>query len=176
MQWRMIFFTTLLASMTIVAGCGSNEAPNGSTIQLDKSAISIKDTVDPYIDEYVMVTVMGPSVGSTSGTSGTPMNGVKVSYESTFAVGQEGNNNTGLLAFIDKNGNICPSPCSDTTDSRGTVRMHIRLCLMTAPGCPFSSISSITGTTSISYGPVYVYVSSGNAAPASIEFNVNNTQ
>ncbi len=165
MKTRIILLSVLITAVAITVSCGSNQAPNGSTITLSTNKIAVKDTIDPYIDEYVRVTVLG--------LNAVPMNGVKVVYDCGLAVGQEGSNNTGVLAILDKNGNICPVPCSDTTDLRGMTTMQVRLCLQTQPGCPFSPLP-FTGTTSyLGYGPVDVFVTSGNAAPASIEFDVN---
>lgn len=165
MRLKKLLFAVFFAGMMIVIGCGSNEAPNGSTITVSTNKFAVKDTVDPYIDELVYVTVLAKS--------GVPINGVKVVYDCGLAVGQQGGNNTGVIALLDKNNNICPVPCSDTTDSRGMTVMHVRMCLQTQPGCPFSPIP-FTGTTGfISYGPVDVFVTSGNATPVSVEFDAN---
>ncbi|MGC8684199.1 MAG: hypothetical protein ACP5T7_00750 [bacterium] len=176
MKVKFLIFTILFVGLITGLGCGENVAPAGSTITANPTSITIKDTVDPYVDEYIYTVVTASQTGS-SGSSGVPMNGIKVTYNGGFAVGQQPNS-TGTFAFLDKNGNICPSPCTLTTDSRGVSVMHVRFC--TTVACqqaaqiplPSTMTAGQAVTASISYTS-NINITSGSASPVAVSVSIN---
>ena len=178
MKVKILLLTAFLTGVVLMFGCGQNVAPAGSTITANPTSITIKDTAVPYVDEYIYTVVTYASGGSSSSSSSAvPMNGIKVTYNAAFAVGQQPNN-TGVFAFLDKNGNICPSPCVLTTDSRGVSVMHVRFCTtiacQQAAQIPLPSVVTAGQalTASISY-TTNINVSSGSATPAVVSVSVN---
>ena len=167
--------TMVVSGLVVIVGCGQNVAPSTATITASPTSITLKDNVDPYVDEFIYTIVSIPGAGSTA--SAIPMNGVKVTYNAGFALGQQANS-TGIFAFINKDGTICQSPCVDTTDSRGISTMRVRLCTTLAcqQAAQIPLPSTLTAgqpvTASISY-TTNINVSSGSAAPAVVTVSVN---
>lgn len=173
MKIRMLLLTMFIAAITTILNCGSNVATSNSTITVNPSTITITDQTDPYVDRYLKTLVTSPG---SSTSSAIPMNDIKVTYNAGGAVGQQFSG-TGYFAFVDSSGNICPSPCQDTTNNEGISTMKVRFC--TTVDCyqvtniqipsalmGLPSASPITLTTTI-------YVSSGSATPASVSVSVN---
>ncbi len=169
MKIKFLLFTLLFVWMAVITGCGENVAPSSAKLSVNPTSVTIKDTVDAYTDQYIYTVLTGPS--------GAPMNGLNVKYEGSFAIGQQANS-VGVFAFLDKNGNICQSPCTLTTDSRGVSIMRVRFC--TTIACqqaaniplPSSFTAGQAPTASISY-TTNIYVSSGSATPAVVTVSIN---
>ncbi|MGB9734895.1 MAG: hypothetical protein ACPL1H_01550 [bacterium] len=169
MKVKFLIFTILFVGLITGLGCGENVAPAGSTITANPTSITIKDTVDPYVDEYIYTVVNSPN--------GVPMNGIKVTYNGEKALGQQPNI-TGTFAFLDKNGNICLSPCTLTTDSRGVSVMRVRFC--TTVACqqaaqiplPSTMTAGQAVTASISYTS-NINITSGSASPVAVSVSIN---
>ena len=167
--------TMVVSGLVFIVGCGQNVAPATATITASPTSITLKDSVDPYVDEFIYTVVTIPGTGSN--TSGIPMNGIKVTYNGGGAIGQQFSS-TGYFAFLNPNGSTCPSPCTLTTDSRGVSIMHVRLCTTIACqqaasiALPFSSTAGLPPTASISY-TANISISSGSAAPAVVSVSVN---
>lgn len=178
MKIKLVIITILFVGLILGLGCGDNIAPAGSSITANPTSITIKDTVDPYVDEYIYTVITAPNVSTSSSSSAAvPMNGIKVTYNAGYAVGQQ-SNNTGVFAFLDKSGNICSSPCTLTTDSRGIAIMHVRFC--TTIACqqaaqiplPTSLTAGQPLTASISYTS-NINITSGSASPVVVSVSVN---
>ena len=167
--------TMVVSGLVVLVGCGQNVAPSTAKITANPASITLKDSVDPYVDEFIYTVVTVPGAGSTA--SAIPMNGVKVTYNAGFALGQQANN-TGLFAFLNPNGSTCLSPCTLTTDSRGVSIMHVRFCTTIACqqaasiALPFTSTAGLPPTASISY-TANINIASGSAAPAVVTVSVN---
>ena len=167
--------TMVVTVLVVIVGCGDNVAPATATITANPASITLKDTVDSYVDEYIYTTLTIP--GSSSSSKAIPLNGIKVTYNAGFAVGQQANS-TGVFAFLNPNGSICQSPCTLTTDVRGVSVMHVRFC--TTIGCqqaaqiplPTTITAGQPVTASISYTS-NINISSGSAAPAVVTVSVN---
>lgn len=164
--------TMVVSGLVVIVGCGQNVAPATATITASPTSITMKDTVDPYVDEYIYTVVSLPGANSTS--SAVPMNGLQVTYNSGgFAIGQQANS-TGLFAFLNENGSICSSPCTLTTDSRGVSIMHVRFC--TTGSCQQAAQiplpSGVTAGEPLTYTS-NINISSGSAAPAVVSVSVN---
>ncbi|MCL5878731.1 MAG: hypothetical protein M1428_02885 [Deltaproteobacteria bacterium] len=167
--------TMVVTGLVVIVGCGQNIAPATATITASPTSITLKDTVDPYVDEYIYTVVSVPGAGSSA--SAIPMNGIKVTYNAGFALGQQANS-TGIFAFLNTNGSICPSPCTLTTDSRGVSIMQVRFC--TTIACqqaanipiPSNFTAGQPITAPISYTS-NINITSGSAAPAVVTVSIN---
>ncbi len=176
MKIKLLIFTIMFASLYAIYGCGSNVAPAGATITANPSTITASDTVDPYVDQSIQTLVTYSSSSSSSSSSSVPMNGIKVTYSGALAVGQQFTN-TGFFAFIDDSGNICPSPCTNTTNSNGVSTIKVRFCTTVAcedvTNIPLpSGYIGLPAATPLTY-TTNIYVSSGSATPASISVSIN---
>lgn len=169
MKIKLFIFTMMFTGLAGIYGCGDNVAPAGSTLTVNPTSVTIKDGVDAYTDQYIYTVATAPS--------GDPMNGINVKYEGSFAIGQQANS-VGVFAFLDKNGNICTSPCSITTDNRGVSIMRVRFC--TTIACqqaaniplPPDFTAGLPATATVTY-TTDIYVSSGSAAAVDIKVSIN---
>lgn len=166
MKIKLFLVPMIFAALAVMTGCGQNVAPAGATLTVYPTSITLSDGIDPYVDQYIHTLV--------TNANGDPMNGIIVKYEGTFAVGDTANN-TGIYAFLDSSGKVCPSPCSDTTNSSGVSIMTVRFCTTVACNAyvPLpSDLTSYPATTALTYTPG-VTVASGQAAPIAITVKIN---
>ncbi len=140
MRLKKLLFAVSFAAMILVMGCGTTGAPSNASITVFPTAITLNDSVDVCVDQYIMALVQRNNVMGTNGVSSSvPMQGVKVQYKATFTLTNSGDNNLPVIIFLDKNGNPTTSPYTNITDANGVSMLHVRFVTagyFASPGSP----------------------------------------